>query len=186
MCAQVVLHPGQTPEQVYVHKTRVLQPLPEFLPEDATSAVGDVLDELLGLHPPASVMVQHSSETILNLVQTGRVILVGWGANVITNHLPNVFQVRLVGSLEKRLERIKRRDRLSREEARAFIERQDRGRERYVRKNFGQRLSDAFLYHLTINTDRFPDAEVVRLIAEAALNQYHAQPARDFELSHPM
>jgi cytidylate kinase len=151
--------------------------LVQFLPEDASSVVGDALEELLGLHPPSWVIVQHSIKTVLNLVRAGNVILVGWGVNVITANLPNVFHVRLVGSLEQRAARVRQRDHVSREEALMLITRQDRGRERYVRKYFGQQLSDAQLYHLAINTDRFVEDEVARLIAATALNRDAAQMA---------
>jgi cytidylate kinase len=153
--------------------TRLLQ----FLREDASSVVEDALEELLGLHPPSWVIVQHSIETVLNLVRAGNVILVGWGVNVITAKLPNVFHVRLHGSLERRIARVQQRDHLSREEALILITRQDRGRERYVRRHFGQPLSDALLYHLAINTDRFTEDEVARLITTGALNREAVQMA---------
>jgi len=153
--------------------TRLLQ----FLREDASSVVEDALEELLGLHPPSWVIVQHSIETVLNLVRAGNVILVGWGVNVITAKLPNVFHVRLHGSLERRIARVQQRDHLSREEALILITRQDRGRERYVRRHFGQPLSDALLYHLAINTDRLTEDEVARLIAAGALNKDAVQMA---------
>ena len=151
--------------------------LVQFLPEDANSMVEDALEELLGLHPPSWLIVQHSIETVLNLVRAGNVILVGWGVNVITAKLPNVFHVRLHGSLERRIARIQQRDHLNREEALLFITRQDRGRERYVRRYFSQNLSDAQLYHLSINTDRFPENEAARLIAAAALGRDAARMA---------
>lgn len=145
--------------------------LAHLVREDAAGALDDMIEELFGLHPPSGLIVQKSIETILRLVGQGSVILVGWGANVITSKLPNVFQVRLVGSLERRLERIEQRDRLSRKEALGMIARQDRGRERYVKRYFGHELSNSLLYHLTINTDRFTDEAAARLICDSALDQ---------------
>lgn len=139
-----------------------------FLPEDANSAVDDVLDELFGLHPSSWTIAKKSAATILELAQEGHVILVGWGAHVITRDLPDLFHVRLVGSLEHRIQRIQQREQLNPKEAMAFINRQDRGRERYLKRYFSQQLSEPLLYHLTINTDRFSDKEVVRLIADTA------------------
>lgn len=145
--------------------------LAKFLPEDAHNAVDEVLDELLGLHPPCWVIVQQSIETILNLIGAGNVILVGWGANAVASKLSNVFQVRLVASLERRIARIQAREHLGRREALAFIERSDRGRARYVKRYFHQEVADVLLYGLIINTDHFSDAEVVRLIGDAILNR---------------
>jgi ferredoxin len=105
------------------HPTRLV----EFLPEDAHNPVDDMLHELLGLHPPSWVIVQQSIETILNLVRAGNVILMGWGVNAVTRKLPNVFHVRLVGSLEHRVARIQTREHLSRQDALLFIRRRDGG-----------------------------------------------------------
>ena len=58
----------------------------------------------MGLHPSSWTLVQQTNATILQLAQMGNVILVGRGATVITSKLNNVFHVRLVGSLEKRIE----------------------------------------------------------------------------------
>ncbi len=147
------------------------------LVEDASNPVEDVLYELLGVHPASWVFVPDSIETVLKLVRAGNVILVGWGSNVITRKLPNVFHVRLVGSVECRVARLQARQRLSPKGALALIEQGDRGRERYVRRHFHQQLSDVLLYDLTINTDHFSDAEVVRLIGDAVLTRNHSPQA---------
>jgi Cytidylate kinase-like family len=152
--------------------------LAEFLPEDAHNTVDDVLQELLGLHPPSWVIVQQSIETILNLVRVGNVILMGWGVNAVTGKLPNVFQVRIVGSLEHRIARIQARESLSPKEALLYIQRSDRGRARYVKRHFHHEVSDVLQYALTINTDHFSDAEVVRLIGDAVLHRRRSACAR--------
>lgn len=157
---------------------RLPRRLAKFLPEDANNPLDEMLDELFGLHPASEMIVQNSVETILELARAGNVILVGWGANVITRELPNVFHVRLVGSLEKRLQRIEHRDHLSRKEAMALIARQDRGRERYVKRYFGQQLTDTLLYHLTLNTDRFAEEEAAQLICATALSRCPGQVPR--------
>jgi hypothetical protein len=143
----------------------------KFLPEDAHNAVDEVLDELLGLHPPPWVIVQQSIETILNLIRAGNVILVGWGANAVASKLTNVFHVRLVASMEQRIARIQAREHLNRNEAAAFIEHSDRGRARYVKRYFNQDVGNVLLYGLIVNTDHFSDPEVVRLIGDAVLDR---------------
>jgi cytidylate kinase len=44
-------------------------------------------------------------------------------------------------------------------------------------RHFGQHVSDALLYHVTINTDRFTEDEVAQLIAAGALNRNALQMA---------
>jgi cytidylate kinase len=145
--------------------------LAQFMQEDRVSAIGDAVEELLGLHPPSSSLVHQITETILQLAELGNVILVGRGANVITASLPNVFHVRLIGSLERRIERVQARHKISREAARKFISKEDAGRRRYLLRYLGKAIDDPLLYHLIINTDWVPVDRAAELIAQAMLRR---------------
>ena len=127
------------------------------------------MEELFDLHPPSWLLVRNVSETILHLVELGNVIVIGRGATVLTAKLDYVFHVRIVASLEKRVQHIQELKRLSREEALALIRREDRGRERYLKKYFKTDLNDPLLYDLTINTDRVSYDQAARIIADAML-----------------
>ena len=146
--------------------------LSSVLPENQVSGITDAIEELFGLHPAEWTMVQKTSETILHLATLGGVILVGRGATVVTAGLDNVFHVRLVGSLEKKIERIMRRYELKEKAARSFIAREDKGRARYLKKHFGEVIDNPLLYHLTINTDRLDCPEAARLITECVVKNY--------------
>ena len=103
---------------------------------------------------------------------TGRVILLGRGANVITSKLSNGFHVRLVASLEKRVEYVQETQHLGRKAAKQFVEKQDRGRRRYLKRYFDADLDDPLLYDLTINTERISFDEAARMIGEAVLGRF--------------
>jgi cytidylate kinase len=148
----------------------------QFLPENHKSALSDTLEELLDLHPPISTIVKQTAETIWNLAGMGYVILVGRGANVITQTLPNVFHVRLVGSLERRIERVEEVYELSRPDAREFIQRQETGKRRYLKEHFGKNIDDPLLYHLVINTDQISYEDTARLIANAVSKRFQLDP----------
>jgi cytidylate kinase len=145
--------------------------LAQFMPEDRVSAIGDAMEELLGLHPSSSSLVHQMTETILQLAELGNVILVGRGANVITASLPNVFHVRLIGSLERRIERVQARHKVTREAARKFIRKEDAGRRRYLLRYLGKAIDDPLLYHLIINTDWVPVDQAAELVAQAMLRR---------------
>ncbi len=151
--------------------------LAKFLPEDKIAAINDMMDEILGLHPPASLIAHQSIETILGLAELGNVILVGRGASAITSRLPNVLRVWLVGSLERRVARVQEHWQLSRKDALEFTCHSDRGRARYVKKYLHQEVSNVLLYDLTINTDLFSTEEVVLLIGDAVLRRIRAAGA---------
>jgi len=152
------------------------QSMARFMTEDRISEVSDTLDELFGLHPPSWMLVRKSSETILRLAELGNVILIGRGSNLITDKLEHVFHVRLVGSLEKRVEHMLSITQLNRKQASDLVLREDLGRRRYVRKYFGKDIDDPMLYHLTINTDLLSHDEAARLIGEAMLHERPSQP----------
>jgi len=142
--------------------------LAEKMPEDRRSYIDDVMDDLFGLRPPSWELVPKMVQTILHLADAGHVILIGHGAAVVTSRSPNVFHVRLIASLAKRIERVQREHNLTAEAAARFIEKEERGRRRYVRAHFHARLDDDLLYHVVVNTDRMPSADAATLIAEAA------------------
>jgi cytidylate kinase len=143
--------------------------LARFMTEDRISELSDTMDELFGLHPPSWTLVRQTSETILRLADLGNVIIIGRAANIITSKLHHVFHVRLVGSLERRVKHMQELEHLSLKAARQFVEREDLGRRRYVKKHFGKDIEDPLLYHLVINTDLVPYEEAARMIAEAVL-----------------
>ena len=146
--------------------------LAKFMAEDRISEIADTMDELFGLHPPSWTMVRQTADTILHLAQLGNVILLGRGANIITARLGYVFHARLVGSLARRIERVEVASKLSPKAARAFIESEDRGRRRYLKKYFGQDIDDPLLYHMVINTDLVSYEQAARMIGNAMLGSH--------------
>jgi cytidylate kinase len=142
--------------------------LAKFMPEDRISDISDTMDELFGLHPPSWILVRKTSETILQLAQLGNVILIGRGSNVITSKLPQMFHVRLVGSLERRAQRLQELNSLSHKEAIRLADREDLARRRYLKQFFNKDIDDPLLYHLAINTDLISYEDAARLIGSAA------------------
>ena len=99
----------------------------KFMPEDRRLFIEEEMHELLGLHPPAWVMVPYVAETVLHLADAGHVIMVGRGASFITARMTNVFHVRLIAPLPNRIERVRKVEKLSQKEAAKFIAAKDRG-----------------------------------------------------------
>ena len=150
--------------------------LAKKMPEDKRSYIDDVMDELFGLRPPSWVLVPQVVETMLRLAVAGHAILIGRGAVVVTRRLPDVFHIRLIASLPRRIERVQKLHKLTLEAAARFVEQEDRGRERYVKANFHTRLEDESLYDLVVNTDRIPFADAAALIADGARRYFRNGP----------
>lgn len=145
----------------------------EFMPENHKSMISDIIEEVLGLRPSSWTLVQQTAETILHLAQMGCVILVGRGANVVTSRLENAYHVRLVGSLEKRTERVQDVYSLGQKEALALIHQEDKGRRRYLKDHFHKDIDDPTLYHLVVNTDRTSYAAAAQLIGSEVIRRFH-------------
>lgn len=147
--------------------------LPERLatwsPEDHLSGISFVIEELLGLHRATWKPMQETTETILRLGEMGNVVLVGRGANVILGHLPQAFHVRLVASLESRVENVAETRGLSKKAARAWVEAEDKARRRFIRRYFQVDVADPLLYSLVVNVDRVPIDEAARIVGETVL-----------------
>ena len=146
--------------------------LAKFLPEDRMTELQDVMDEVFGLHPPSWTVVHQITETILQLAELGGVILIGRGGNVITAKLPNVFHVRLVAPLDNRVQHAQEYYNMTKKAAREFCIKEDRGRQRYLKKYFDADVNDPLLQHLTINTALVSYDEAARMIGNAVLERF--------------
>jgi hypothetical protein len=129
------------------------QRLAKFMPENWTSEIQDTMDELFGLHPPSWLLVRETAQTILRLVKIGNVIIIGRAGNVVTSKLDSVLHIRLVAPVEERVKHIQEMDHLDYKQAMEFVQREDRGRRRYLKRFFRQDIEDPLMYHLTINTE---------------------------------
>jgi len=153
--------------------------LEPYLPEDSRPKVIDVIEDLLGIHPPNWTLVEHTKHTILRLAETGNVIIVGRGGNLVTKSLGHVFHVRLVAPINTRVRHIRDYYNLSQADAVDFIKKEDRARARYIREHFAADVEDSLQYHLTINTGLIGFPQTAHLIADAVLQTMSASPPRN-------
>jgi len=144
--------------------------LAKFLPEDRASQIEDTLADIFGVHPPTHTVVQQTAETLLQLAELGSAILIGRAGNIVTAKLPNVLHVRLVASLDDRIERICRDDHKTPDAARRFCQEEEQARARYVKTYFHADINDALQYHLVINTSRVGCENAARIIGDGMLH----------------
>lgn len=145
----------------------------DAMSEEHKSMYADLVQALIRKHPSSWTLVEHTNATMLRLATIGNVILVGRGGVVITSKLSNAFHVRLVGSLEKRIEYGQRVYGVDRDTALDFIKKRDEGRRRYLKDYFGVDADDPLLYHVTINTDLMGYEEATRMIGEEVISRFN-------------
>jgi cytidylate kinase len=144
----------------------------EFMREGKYKHLNAVVYEMLGLKPSEWTLVHKTTDTILQLARMGNVVIVGRGANVITAKLKNTFHVRLIASLEKRIEHIKVLMDMNEKEALAHIKQEDENRKKYLKSYFHVDPDDPLLYHMTVNTDLLTHKGTAYLIAEAVVLKF--------------
>lgn len=155
--------------------------LAKYMPEDKRSLINDMVEELFGLHPSSWTLVRQTAETILHLAQAGNVILVGRAANIITHKMPNTFHIRLIGSFERRVERIMRMGNMNRKDAENYVRKEDEARVNYLKHYFNQDPNNPLLYHLIINTDLIEPEEAAIIVGEAIIKRFHLIPEKTQE-----
>ncbi|MBN1627475.1 MAG: cytidylate kinase-like family protein [Deltaproteobacteria bacterium] len=141
----------------------------QYFGEAAMPVIQNLMGEILGAHPPHETLIRNMSEIIYNLASLGYVIIIGRGGNIITRSIPKGVHIRLVGSLEKRIEHMKEHLGVGEKEAKDYIGREDRDRRDYIKKYFNRDIDDVYLYDLVINLDNVPLEDAVRAIGEMVL-----------------
>lgn len=144
----------------------------EFIREEKYKHVSAAVYELLGLKPSEWTLIHKTTDTILQLARMGHVVIVGRGASVITAKLKNAFHVRLIASIEKRIEHMMTLLELNEKEALNHIKKEDENRKKYIKSHFNADIEDPLLYHLVLNTDLLTHSGASNLIAEAVVQKY--------------
>jgi cytidylate kinase len=133
-------------------KANVRRQLIESLDERDQSRIQGIIGQLLtGEEIDQSEYLVLLKQIVLTLGHHGDVIIVGRGARYI---LPSQFglSVRMVAPIETRIRRMADSERLSLAAARVEVERVDRERVKWVRRNLGHNVADPLSHDLTINT----------------------------------
>lgn len=151
---------------------KIQERITDFMEEGHKSMLKDAVEVWIGSSPSSWTVVQWINATILRLAEAGNVIIIGRGATVIAGKVETAFHVRLIASLENRIERVEQIHCLDRKAAISYIKKKDEGRRRYLRENFDADIDNPFLYHLTINMDTVKFDEAAALIGEEVLRRF--------------
>jgi hypothetical protein len=143
-----------------------------YLVENKYKHLSAVVNELLGLKPAEWTLIHHTTDTIIQLARMGNVIIVGRGANIITNKLKNAFHVRLVASWDRRVDFMMKHSDLSRKDSIEHIKKEDENRRKYLKSYFNSNIDDPLLYHLVLNTDLVTHEGAADIIAEAVVQKF--------------
>jgi cytidylate kinase len=124
-----------------------------LLTEEYHSQIEDLLFNMMLGDTPQDIVVKKIFQTVRTLATVGKAIIVGRTGACITRGLLLGVHVRLVASEPSRIRRMMQLLRVSEQEAREVVQKQDRDRARLVRDYFHRDINDPLLYDVTWNTD---------------------------------
>ncbi len=137
-----------------------------FFSGEQTLSIEEHIEGILGISVPGATMIENMTRTIVRLARIGHVIFVGRGAHVITAKFPRAAHIRIIGSFDRRVERVAESKQCSRDEAAAEVKKVDDQRRQFVSTYFNSNLDDPTRYDMVFNTDRISVDEAARLIAQ--------------------
>jgi cytidylate kinase len=114
--------------------------------------------------------LSHIKAALLGYVRKGNVVYHGHAGHLLLTEIPHVLKVRILADKEDRVVLVQKRENLSREEALALIENEDRNRLNWTRYLYKIDIGDPWLYDLVIKIGdlTIEDAcEIVRLAAKS-------------------
>jgi len=109
-------------------------------------------------------MFETEKEILRGIAENESCVIAGRSGFYVLRDMPNRLSVLIQASMENRIDRVMRKQGLSREEAEKTIKRIDKMRENYVTKYCGVSRYDTRNYDLVINSDGKTEDEVADLI----------------------
>jgi cytidylate kinase len=104
---------------------------------------------------------------IFDRAMDDRVVLVGRGANFLLEGMPHVLRVRLTAPIERRVDRVMRKDGVDRKNALRLIEKMDSDRASFIRANFHRDWYDLTAYDMVYNTAVQSFEEITDIVCNA-------------------
>lgn len=103
-------------------------------------------------------------EILSGIADQGSCVIAGRSGFFVLKDRPEKVDIFITASREKRIERVMRKQELSREQAEALIDSVDESRENYVKRFTGLSRYDARNYNLVLNMDYLSEDEAVAII----------------------
>lgn len=116
---------------------------------------------------------RHLVQVILSLADHGRAVIVGRGANFITDR-QNGLHVRVTASLDARIKRYANKEKVSFKAAKRKVESVDKDRADYIKHYFHQDPEEPHHYDLVINVEHFTNEQVADMIISAMEVKFNA------------
>ncbi len=109
-------------------------------------------------------VVKAEKEILFDLAKEGSCVVAGRSGFLVFKDTPNHLSIFIQASMESRIERVMRRQNLSRKDAIAAIEKVDEGRENFIKKNAKTTRYDSRNYDIVLRMDGLTEDDAVEII----------------------
>jgi cytidylate kinase len=106
-------------------------------------------------------------QLVREAARTGNAVIFGHGAQFILAEQPGVMHVRFIAPVLIRIERVMRRDGLSRAEAERRVRDEDQRRAQHIRQFYDADWHAPDPFHLIVNTALWDEEACIRLVLHA-------------------
>lgn len=138
--------------EIVAQDPQVQNSMEALLSERWRPEFGDYVESLFMGQSPQYTLYKTTFRVVRMLALVGKVILVGRGAALVTADLPQSVHIRLVAPEAQRIVWMMKRFKLTREEARLAITKQDADRAKLIRIFFHRDVNDPLLYDVVWNS----------------------------------
>ena len=121
----------------------------------------------LPFHSTTETFVEVTRQLVQEAARTGNAVIFGHGAQYILAQQPDVLHVRFVAPLPYRVERVMRRENISRPEAEHRVRAEDQRRANYIRQYYQADWGAPDAFHLILNTALWDEQACIRLVLDA-------------------
>ena len=112
--------------------------------------------------------IEALSQVVRDISDTGNVVIIGRGSNMILKNQEDVLHVGMVGSSDLRIGTMTKREHLDETEAKDYVDNLEKARVAFYRKYFKVHPNDPGLYDLMLNMDHMSHDKAAEMIIFAS------------------
>jgi len=143
---------------------------------------------LKSIHNAPSILerITHGEDLYLSYVQAAllehakkdNMVYHGHAGHLLMPEISHVFKVRVIAELNQRIEFLQQKQKVSKDEAAAFIKKEDRERAQWTRYLYKININDPQIYDIVLNIGQLTIADACEIICgEVQRDSYKATPA---------
>ncbi len=110
--------------------------------------------------------IAYIESALLSMLKKGNVVYHGFAGHFFVRDIPHILKIRVIADMEKRIEFVMRRDKVSREKAIEIIKTLDEIRSKWSRHLYGIDSRDMSLYDLMLNIKQLTVEDSVEIVCQ--------------------